>query len=79
MSDEVRYERDGAIGTITLDRPDNRNSMTPDLLDAFVGASARARADAELRALVITRSVRQQGQLAEQPRANHPWNVPDLS
>jgi enoyl-CoA hydratase/carnithine racemase len=54
MSEAVRYERRGHIGVITLDRPDNRNSMTPELLDAFVVASAAARADGEIRVLVIT-------------------------
>lgn len=54
MSDAVRYERDGVIGLITLDRPDNRNSMTPELLDAFARASAAARADHEIRALIVT-------------------------
>ena len=56
MSAAVRYERSGHIGVITLDRPDNRNSMTPELLDAFSAASAAARADGESRALVITGS-----------------------
>lgn len=54
MSAAVRFEQDGAIGTITLDRPDNRNSMTAELLDAFVDALAAARAAAELRCLIIT-------------------------
>jgi enoyl-CoA hydratase/carnithine racemase len=54
MSDAVRYERDGWIGVITLNRPDNRNSMTPELLDAFADASAAARGDREIRALVVT-------------------------
>src|SRR6185369_8604145 len=53
MSEAVRYHVDGMVGVITLDRPDNRNSMTPELLDAFAAASASARA-AGLRALVIT-------------------------
>ena len=35
MTDAVRYEARDLIGVITLDRPDNRNSMTPELLDAF--------------------------------------------
>jgi enoyl-CoA hydratase/carnithine racemase len=39
---------------ITLNRPDNRNSMTPELLDAFVVASAAARADRDIRVLVVT-------------------------
>ena len=54
MSDAVRYESRGAIGLVTLDRPDNRNSMTPELLDAFVRAIAQARADADVRCVVIT-------------------------
>ena len=39
---------------ITLDRPDNRNSMTPELLDAFAAASAAARADTSVRCVVVT-------------------------
>ena len=54
MSDAVRYEAHGDLGVITLDRPDNRNSMTPELLDAFTAASAAARADARIRCLVVT-------------------------
>jgi enoyl-CoA hydratase/carnithine racemase len=54
MSDPaVRFSAEGAIGVITLNRPDNRNSMTPELLDAFAAASAQARA-ADLRCLVVT-------------------------
>jgi enoyl-CoA hydratase/carnithine racemase len=54
MSEAVRYEAREQIGVITLDRPNNRNSMTPELLDAFARASAAARADAAIRALVVT-------------------------
>ncbi len=54
MSAAVRYESADRIGTITLDRPDNRNSMTPELLDAFAVAIAAARADREARCIVIT-------------------------
>jgi enoyl-CoA hydratase/carnithine racemase len=54
MSDAVRYEARDGIGVITLDRPDSRNSMTPELLDAFARASAAARADGDIRALVVT-------------------------
>jgi len=54
MADAARYEARDGIGIITLDRPDNRNSMTPELLDAFARASAAARADAGLRVLVVT-------------------------
>jgi enoyl-CoA hydratase/carnithine racemase len=52
--DAVRYHADGHVGVITLNRPDNRNSMTPELLDAFAVASAAARADAGVRCVVVT-------------------------
>ena len=54
MNEAVRYESRGDIGVITLDRPDNRNSMTPELLDAFVVATAAAKRDAKARVVVIT-------------------------
>jgi enoyl-CoA hydratase/carnithine racemase len=54
MPDAVRYEARDGVGVITLDRPASRNSMTPELLDAFAGASAAARADGGIRALIVT-------------------------
>ncbi len=51
--DAVTYERRGHVGVVTLNRPDNRNSMTPELLDAFAAAAAAARADLEARSIVI--------------------------
>lgn len=54
MSDAVVYRRAGAVGVITLSRPDNRNSMTAELLDAFTVACAAARVDAGARCVVIT-------------------------
>ncbi len=54
MSAAVRFEARDTIGLITLDRPDNRNSMTAELLDAFTAAVAAARADEQLRCVVIT-------------------------
>ena len=56
MPDPIRYTRDDDVGIITLDRPDQRNSMTPELLDAFAAVSARARADAGARCVVVTGS-----------------------
>jgi enoyl-CoA hydratase/carnithine racemase len=56
MSDPVRYSRDDAVGILTLDRPDQRNSMTAELLDGFAAASARARADGGARCVVVTGS-----------------------
>jgi len=56
MSDPaVRFSAADGIGVLTLNRPDNRNSMTPELLDSFLAASTQARA-ADLRCLVVTGS-----------------------
>jgi enoyl-CoA hydratase/carnithine racemase len=55
MSDSaVFYERRGRVGLVTLNRPDTRNSMSPELLDAFGLAIAEAGEDAEIRCLVVT-------------------------
>ncbi|HWM84390.1 MAG TPA: enoyl-CoA hydratase-related protein [Kofleriaceae bacterium] len=51
----VSYRRDGAVGVIAMNRPDNRNSMTAELLDAFSAATVEARAD-EARCVIVTGS-----------------------
>jgi enoyl-CoA hydratase/carnithine racemase len=50
----VLYEVADDVATLTLNRPDNRNSMTPDVLAAFRAAVARAAVDRGLRCVVIT-------------------------
>lgn len=50
----VLYEAANRVGLITLNRPDHRNAMTPELLDAFSEAIDQARADDDIRCLVIT-------------------------
>jgi len=50
----VLYEVKDYIGTLTLNRPENRNSMTEDVLEGLRAAVSRAKEDAELRCLVVT-------------------------
>lgn len=50
----VLLEVEDGVATITLNRPENRNSMTPDLMAAFREAVAAAAADRALRAVVLT-------------------------
>ena len=50
----VLYEVAGGIGEITLNRPENRNAMTPDVLAGLAAAVARARSDSGLRCVVVT-------------------------
>ncbi len=51
MGDTVRYEVDGSVATITLDRPDRLNAIVPELIDDLETALDRAEADREVRAI----------------------------
>ncbi|HNH19181.1 MAG TPA: enoyl-CoA hydratase/isomerase family protein [Pseudomonadales bacterium] len=51
----VLFSFDDGVAEITLNRPDNRNSMTPDLIAGFAEAMARLlEIEAEVRCLIIT-------------------------
>lgn len=54
LTDAVRFEAKGAIGVITLDRPDNRNSMTEELLSAFEARVTEARGYPDVRCVILT-------------------------
>lgn len=55
MSDyrEIRYAVDGAIATVTLDRPERRNAYTPTMGEEVVAAFRAARDDDAVRALIL--------------------------
>lgn len=80
----VVYRREGRVGVLTLNRPDNRNSMTPELLDAFRAAALEAARDEGARAVVVTgrgtsfsagadfrSNIQRDGGESERPRAPH--------
>ncbi len=50
----LRFEVDGQIGTLTLDRPDAFNAMSPELIGEMTVAFAWLADQAPLRALIIT-------------------------
>lgn len=54
MSDHIRYDVDGGIATITIDRPEKRNAMTYAMLADFVETVRKAGADDEARAVIVT-------------------------
>ena len=55
MSDQaVLYEVEDRVATVTLNRPENRNSMTPDVLSGLSDAMSRVQQDPEVRCVVIT-------------------------
>jgi enoyl-CoA hydratase/carnithine racemase len=49
MGDTVLYEAADAVATLTLNRPERRNAITPQLIEDFGAALARALADDEVR------------------------------
>lgn len=54
MSDTVRYEQEGAVATITLNRPEALNSMNPEMLDTMYSVAERAANDPAVRCVVVT-------------------------
>jgi enoyl-CoA hydratase/carnithine racemase len=49
----VRYETDGAVATITLDRPDAANAQSTQLIEDLDAAFDAAEADADVRVVVL--------------------------
>lgn len=54
MSDTVLFETRGAVGVITLNRPESMNAMNPEMLDTMFRVGQRAADDPEIRCVVIT-------------------------
>jgi 2-(1,2-epoxy-1,2-dihydrophenyl)acetyl-CoA isomerase len=54
MSDSINYDIDGAVATITLNRPDALNALTVELKVALREALERAHEDTAVRAVVLT-------------------------
>jgi enoyl-CoA hydratase/carnithine racemase len=54
VSDQVRYDVDGRVCTLTFDRPERRNAWNPEMEEQYFSALDRAAADDEVRAIVIT-------------------------
>lgn len=50
----LRVEDRGAVLEVTIDRPERRNSLTPDVISALMALLATARDDRDLRAVLIT-------------------------
>jgi 2-(1,2-epoxy-1,2-dihydrophenyl)acetyl-CoA isomerase len=54
MTDPVVFSRDGAVATVTLNRPDMGNAINPELADALVEAAVRCDQEESIRAVVLT-------------------------
>ena len=54
MADTVLYSVDGAVATITLNRPESLNAMNPEMLDTMFKVGQQAADDPSVRCVVIT-------------------------
>ena len=52
--EDLRYQTDGAVVNITLDRPDARNAYSAAMVTSLVAALDAAEADASVRCIVLT-------------------------
>lgn len=50
----LEYQVRDGVATVTLDRPDARNALSPTMKDEFADALARATADETVRAVILT-------------------------
>jgi enoyl-CoA hydratase/carnithine racemase len=54
MTDNIRFEKDGAVATITLDRPEKFNAATPAMSKAIVAAVEECNRDEQVRCVIVT-------------------------
>jgi 2-(1,2-epoxy-1,2-dihydrophenyl)acetyl-CoA isomerase len=54
VTDSVRWGTDGAVATITLNRPQARNALTAEMKSALLAALTKAASDTAVRAVIIT-------------------------
>jgi 2-(1,2-epoxy-1,2-dihydrophenyl)acetyl-CoA isomerase len=54
VTDSVRLDHDGAVATITLNRPAARNALTAEMKEALLAALRRCGSDAGIRAVLLT-------------------------
>jgi enoyl-CoA hydratase/carnithine racemase len=54
MSENILVGRDGFVGTITVNRPEKLNAMTPEMAAALVAAVTEFNADVGIRCVILT-------------------------
>lgn len=53
-TDDIRYDVDDRVATITINRPDKMNTITSEMRDTLVQRFAQANEDPDVRAIVVT-------------------------
>jgi enoyl-CoA hydratase/carnithine racemase len=56
VSSDVRVEQTGAVGVVKIDRPERRNALSPEVMEALAAAVEQLDADEAVRCIVIAGS-----------------------
>lgn len=78
MNDAIQIERNGAIAILRLNRPDTRNALSADIIDALVKFLNTANDDADLGCIVLTGNgdaFSSGGNIKEMRDGSHPMYV----
>ena len=54
MTDAVKFEQDGSVVTLTLNRPDTRNAITEDIVADLLACCDRVNYDLSVRCVILT-------------------------
>ena len=54
MADHFLYEKDGAVTTLTFNRPERRNCLNQEVMNELEGLLRKVRNDPEVRVLIVT-------------------------
>lgn len=54
MSEEILYEADGAVATVTLNRPEARNALTFAMYDRLADICRATKSDGPIRVIIVT-------------------------
>ncbi|PVE24931.1 enoyl-CoA hydratase [Microvirga sp. KLBC 81] len=78
MTEDVSFSIDGAIGTITLNRPHKLNAMTPEMASAVLAAVQACNTDDRVRCVILTgageRAFCAGSDIRELDTYDTPWN-----
>ena len=54
LTSQIKFQIDGAVATVTLDRAEKLHALTPDMLETLAEIAARIDADAGIRCVILT-------------------------
>jgi enoyl-CoA hydratase/carnithine racemase len=78
MTDHVTFDLEGAVATITLNRPQKLNAVTPEMADAITAHAERCNRDDAIRCVIVTGAGEKAfcagSDIAELDRYHTAWN-----